>query len=241
MSAHKSSLFNKYFPFSNDEFIDLLIASLFFGFMLSFRDWGIQAVSISMGLYAWVVSLLVFLLSYFIYLSVIKAVASMNGYSMDFRLDKTFLVIALFLTFMTDGNFVFLVPGGLYYNILKKHLLGKTEHGLEFTLIGTIGAVGAFTTIAIAGLFAPWYSSGLIFEKIVITTLGIAIFSMLPVKNNTGLYLLTSPLMFFTLLAATIILAVGAFLEIGLWYSLITALVAAIIAWVLTFKYLENK
>lgn len=230
----------KYFNFSKEEVISILIATIFFSFMLSFRNWGsTDTISISYGLYAWLATGCIFFLFYTLYLTIIKCMAIWKGYTMEFKLGKFITVIALLFTFMSEGIFVLLIPGSFYFNVLKSHRLGKLKT-MKYSSYGYFGTIAALILIMIASLFAPLYNNGLIYQKLLIIPLMIAIFSMLPIPHITGFYLITvSFVAFSTLTFVVFITALFAYLEAGLIISLLIALFSAVFAWILFYKYLE--
>lgn len=234
----------KYFEFSRTELIYVLIASVLFSFMLSFRDWGLpqsrETISISYGLYTWLISACIFFIFYLLYLLIIKCMAIWKGFVMEFKISAFLVLFALLLTFMSDGLFVLLIPGALYYKVLKKQRLGKIHQGMQYTTVGYVGATAALVLVMIAALFAPLFYNSIIFQKLVIINLLIAVFSMLPIPYTSGFYLIISSFLgFFTLLFAVLIAALFAYLEAGFLFSLVIAFFAGVFAWILTYRYLD--
>ena len=239
MFRNISGKLQEYFKFSKEELFSILLATILFGFMLSFRDWGKNIFSVKSGISAWVISSGIFFLLYMVYLSIIKIIAIWKGYKAEFKLSKTILGIALFLTFMSEGLFILLIPGSIYFNYVKKHRLGKLKM-MKYSSFGYIGTISSLFLILIGALFAPLYGVSLIFEKIVVISLLIAIFSMLPIPSTTGFYLIIiSYINYFTTLGAVLIAALFAYLEVGVFFTLIITLFISAFIWILLFKYLE--
>jgi len=258
MFSNLSLKLEKYFKFTYNEFYHLLVSTIFFGFMLSFRDWsapGSSTISISYGLYVWVLSSCIFFLSYLLYLVLVKVLSINSGYVAEFDLDKplvnfetvkfklskSLIAFALLLTFLSDGTFILLIPGSLIFSVLKKHRLGRIKQGFQYTEVGYVGTIAALVLVMVASLFAPLFDSHIIFQKIVVINLLIAIFSMLPLGLTTGFYLLTTSfLSFFTLLVVVFVSALFTYLEAGFLFTLVIALFAGVFAWILTYRFLEE-
>jgi hypothetical protein len=239
MFANLRSKISEHFVFTKKEVNDVLILSLFFGFMLSFRDWGSGDVDIYSGLAAWMICVGLVFIFYTLYLSVIKSAAIWKGYTMEFRFGKFVTAFAIFFTFLSDGLFILFSPGELYYKVMSKHRLGKLSSGLDYDMVGYIGAISAFISIFIAALFAPFYDFSFIFQKIVHINLLIAVFSMLPLPFTTGFYLITvSLLSYLSIFAMILIAALLTFLNAGLVISVIITLLIGTIVWYITYTYL---
>lgn len=230
-----------HFMFSKEEVSDLCKASIVFGFMLSFADWGMTTFDAYAGIYSWTISIIAILIFYSLYLAIIKALAIHNGYLMEFTMSKVMWAIALFFTVFTEGynHFILFIPGALAFSVVKKHRLGKLSQGADYDEFGYIGVEAALIMIILGSIFAPLYGSSIFFEKIVLVCLLTAMFSMLPVPYTTGFYLITVSFLAYLSLATLIILgALLATFEIGTFYTLLIAGIATIIAWFISYKYL---
>jgi|GEM_PF-4741151 len=229
----------EYFKFSKDEINDLIKISLLFGFMLSFADWGIEQFSAASGIYAWIISALLLFSLYSIYLAIIKAISVHQGYVAEFKMGKYLWAFALYFTFLTEGynSVILLIPGAIHFSVIKKLRLGKLSAGADYNEFGYIGVEAGLIMIMFGSLFAPLYGLNLVFDKIFIISMLIALFSMLPFPYTTGFYLLTtSYLAFISLLTLIFIAVLLASFNIGTFYTLIIAGICAIIAWIIAFQ-----
>jgi len=229
---------SSHFEFDTQEWRDIFVSVLVLGFVLSFREWGVSEVSVVAGVSSWVLSSVLMFLVLILYLSVVKSVAIWKGYKAQFKTGLPVLAAAVFIAFMFEGGLVFLVPGGLYFSVLKNAKLGKLWQDIEYRNFGYIGIVGALVLVILAALVVP-FSSILVFQKLIFICLVFAMYTLLPVPYNPGFYLLvTSFLSFSFLLMFVTIASLFVFLELGLIYSLIMALLCGLCAWGLTYKYL---
>jgi len=87
----------KYCTYSKDELFAVIIASIVFGFMLSFNDWDRSSAAI--GIYHFITSIAVALISLFLHTFVLKVLSIRIGYKAKIKLSLFWLFSVLAFSF----------------------------------------------------------------------------------------------------------------------------------------------
>ncbi|MGM5483318.1 MAG: hypothetical protein ACQER9_00185 [Nanobdellota archaeon] len=121
--------FRKFGNFSFKELLRMIIVSIVFGFIFSFRKWGENSYNPLAGLTNWFIFSVFSFLTLFFMLLGGKFASIRFGYRLDYRMWKLGLVTNVFITFITNGFSVFLLPGGFDLKMIESLQLGKYIHG----------------------------------------------------------------------------------------------------------------
>jgi len=124
--------YRKFGHYKKHEWIDIILSSIVFGFVFSFKMWGDETFNLFIGLYNWS------LFSLFSFFSILvlnfgyKFMALKFGYNTEYKVWKKGLFLNLLVSFLTNGAAIFLIPGS--FNISRNEALmsGKLHFGIEF-------------------------------------------------------------------------------------------------------------
>jgi hypothetical protein len=140
--------FRRYGKFSWSEIFHMLITSAIFGFILSFRKWGVGVeFSVSIGVYNW---MLFFILSFIPILAMHfghRLMAVHLGYVPKYKPWGIGLGFNLILTFISNGALWFLSPGGFENKPHEGLQLGKFRIGSVHRDKAYIAFFGLFTVL----------------------------------------------------------------------------------------------
>jgi hypothetical protein len=181
----------KYFSFDIEELKALAISALILGFVISFKEWGIERFNFIYGLYHLVGGILIVSASILFHVSAQKIVGLNVGFSTKYNLWWYGLFASLILTFVTNGSIWWLaIPGGVSCSIIGKYRLGKFRYGMNYLALGIIGLVGPIASIVFGTIFKNLdiflgLSHPLI-DKIFIFNLVYAVCTMLPMPPLDG-------------------------------------------------------
>lgn len=174
---------------SKREIIDILISIVALGFMFSFRKWG----SIELGLanFAWATVVVGF--AFIIHEMGHKIMAEMYDCYAEFRLFPSFLLISLFLTFLTQGYFIIAATGAVVISTAYFTRLGYKYVNITLEEKGRIAFAGPISNIFLAFVFKLFgfaLPANLLTEIISINAL-IAFFNLLPIPPLDGSKIIT--------------------------------------------------
>jgi len=178
---------HQYFKFERKEVTQLFWTSLIFGFILSFRKWGLGSKpDIVVGLANLVLAFVIVMVSMLAHVSLQKLVAIKLGYSGTYTYWMNGLLLSLLLGFITVGYFTFILPGSVQIEHIPKLRLGKFRYGINLKDIARValaGAVAHVLMIMIIGIF--YFASGRneVLLAFIVVNILLAIFSMLPVPK----------------------------------------------------------
>jgi len=233
----------KYFSFSKEEIISIIVTVFFLGFMFSFREWGIEKFSFAEGIYNWINSMLIVLLALLVYISCQRLMGIRKGYRTEYKMWFWGLVAALVITFLTGGRFVLAFLGTVIIYHLEGHRLGSFRYGLNYKDLGVISLTGPLAMIIFAFIFKiiSFASANPLVHKAMIVCSLIASVNMLPLPwiDGGNVFFASRNLWVFSFIG---IVAASALLYF--WTSVIGiifgAIVIAIVATILWFVFFEE-
>lgn len=178
----------RYFKFNILEIRGILIVILVFAFIISFKEWGVANFDVVRGLTNLFISVFIVAISVLIHLSGQRIWAIGNGYRAEFKMNSIGLFLGVILVFVTNGNFWFLVPGGVIIHHLSGHRYGWFRYGLNYWALGLIALAGPLATLLflillkIIGVIFPYA----LIQKFIIFNVIYNIYSMLPIPPLDG-------------------------------------------------------
>ncbi|MEE9525267.1 MAG: hypothetical protein V3V78_01520 [Candidatus Woesearchaeota archaeon] len=226
-----------YLSFTKEEFLELAIAALLFGFVFAFRQWSVPNLF---------VSILIAGLSVLFHITAQKIAALHYGYKAEFKVWWVGLIIPLIFVFISNGTLWWLIiPGGLTFSLLAGLRLGKFRYGLNYEAMGVISLIGPVASIVLATIFKQidiWFfaSSSVIFHNIFIFNLAYAVCQLLPIPPLDGHYLFYASRLTYSFLFGTIFTYVILAL-VFTFYSWIFALLAGGLIWLIYYVGFERK
>jgi len=244
------------FRYSPREQREILISAVIFGFIISFRSWGVVEFNVTTGIINWIFSSIAVFVAMFASISVQKIVALGVGYEMDYFWWFQGMLIGLFLSFVSYGFIPFLYPGTTYFRHQKGLRLGKFRYGTMKKDMAVASVAGIAINVMIALIFGFVYLVTknywiLLFIKI---NFIYAFFSVLPLPRISGIklgqgatpgfhiFFFGRPLFVFILvfLIAYSLLIYTSITLFGGWITLLLALIIGAIATFFFVKYSDD-
>ena len=204
-----------FFRFRRQEISGLLVAVIVTGFIFSFRDWGDQTFNFIVGLQNFSLVMIIAVVSFFFRLSLQKIAALSWGYTAEFKVWWTGLVIALVVAFVSRGWVPLVLIGMMVSSFMVKQRLGEFRYGFSHSSNALVALWGVIASLIAATLFAVglhilpqsyFFGQGLLMNLIM------ALCALLPLPQLEGLQIyFGSRGQYFsgvvaTLLAATLLL-----------------------------------
>jgi len=230
-SKELTSRIQKYFRFTKQEIGGLIPAILVTGFIFSFRDWGGDQLSVSIGLNHLFLAIILAAIAFLFRLSCQKINALGEGYEAEFKVWWAGLIIALVITFLTLGLIPIVIAGGLAIALRVKYRLGEFRHGFSHSNAAMIGLWGILGNMILAIIFAVlsfFVPESYFFSKGVLLNLVMGFTMLLPLPQLDGLNIFfgSRPLYF---LGIGMVLLTSFLLLTGTKFGLILAVVIATI------------
>ncbi len=179
----------RYFRFNPDEIKGLIITTLIFGFMLSFREWGTEQFQLSTGLINFVNATLVAGLALLFRESIKRMFAIKKGYYLEYKVWIYGILFALILAFVTRGYVVILLPGAVILYHEAGLRIGRFRYWTNTFDIFLVSIMGPAANIVLAAIFKYlsyiWPANPLIAKAITVNLL-MAVFSGLPIPYTDG-------------------------------------------------------
>lgn len=178
----------KYYSFTPSEITALAFTTLIMGFVISFNDWGTDAFNAREGVSNLIVSVIIVGISILIHDFGQRIIALVSGLKLEFKAWTIGLFIALFVSFITDGNIWLTIPGGFIVHHLAGQRLGWFRYDINMFNIGMVALAGPLASITfmiflkILGTFvaSPFIQKALIFNIVFV------IISMIPIPPLNG-------------------------------------------------------
>lgn len=238
-----------YYAFSMNEVRDILICTLFTGFIFSFNDWGsASGFDFVIGVKNLLLVSLLALISFFVHLTGQRVAALMIGFKAEFKIWWTGLALSLIFAFISASlfgrAFTLILPGGMMIAMLVRHRLGEFRYGVNYWENGITALWGPIATVILALFFKilliifphSWF-----LQKALLINLIYAICSMLPIPPLDGINV------FFAgraLYAFSFGIILGICLLVywaNLWLTIIGGLIIGLAIWILYFLFIEPK
>lgn len=175
--------------FSKREQKELVISSILFGFILSFRMWGGETFSPASGIRSWITATIMVLIVIWFNLFVQKSFSLSLGYTTHHYWWFQGILIALLLAFISYGYIPFIFPGFQHYEHVKRLRLGKYRFLWNIKDMVVPAIAGVFSNIILALIISFFYLINknpvlLLFIKI---NFLYAFLSLLPIPRIHGL------------------------------------------------------
>jgi Zn-dependent protease len=179
----------RYAQFNQKEIKGLVLSIIVIAFILSFRDWGKEEFSVSLGAANFILTLLIVAISYTAHQIAQRVAAVSVGYQLEYKAWIVGLIVGLVLAFVSNGVVAFLALGGFTLTHLAVHRLGRFRYGLNYSVMGWIALAGPLANVALAIIFKSLGAAaggGYFFTKAVSINLWLALFSMIPIPPFDG-------------------------------------------------------
>src|SRR3989338_452012 len=123
----------KYYKFTEHELRGLIIAILIIAFVFSYDDWGPgNTFVLSVGIYNFFNAILIVALSILIHDAGQRIWALAIGYRLEYKMWGFGLLVALVISFISNGNLWLVIPSGFMLHHLAGHRLGWFRYGINY-------------------------------------------------------------------------------------------------------------
>ena len=143
-----------HFRFEKQEVSFLIPAILLTAFMFSFNDWGETQLNIALGIRNLFLVSIIAALSFFVRLSWQKIFALKEGYKAEFKGWWGGIIIAVIITFISNGRVAPVLIGGVVASFMVRQRLGEFRYGFSYLDNAKISYHGIVANIHLALLFS---------------------------------------------------------------------------------------
>ncbi len=235
----------RYYKFTPSELKGFVITILVLSFIISFREWGKgRTFDPAVGLFNWFNSILVVALVLIVFTSAQRIVGLSVGYRVEYKMWTFGLLIGLLFAFVSRGVIWVLLPGGIMLHHLAGHRLGFFRYGLSYYVHGLIASAGPISLICLGAIFKIInnYISNPLISKLILFSIILAIYDILPIPPMTGSRLFFGSRMVYSFVFCTIIPAgILLILDINVLFAIVLAIIIGIICWLLYYIFFEHK
>ncbi len=209
-SEHRTFFYNlkRYgLSLSKEEIRQIIITVLIIGFVWSFNKFGDTPETwLLVGAKNFIIGALFALVAIVFNQIGQRIVGVYYGYDPIYEYCMIGLMIALVITFASRGFLIFFLPGGINLRHLTASRLGEFRYYTNDWEWAKAGFMGPFMNILLALLASPFKDVmilGLpIFKQFMIMNMFFAIYSLIPLPSNLGLYLFYPHIFFWSFTAA---------------------------------------
>jgi Zn-dependent protease len=238
----------RYFKFSKDEVLALIITILAYAFIISFRQWGPTPgkVELAYGLKNMFLGILIMTITVIPHIS-LQRISGLNvGFRVEYKPWIYGIIFSFIICIITNGYVWFLfLPGGIFIHLLSAHRLGYFRYGLNMMAHALIAFAGPLANIIIAIIFKILHSilpGNPLLGKIVLVNMLFAVFSLLPIPPLDGSRIFFQSRMGYAfLLGLTIGITVFLNTNLNILLIILGSIVVASLAWFVYYYSFERK
>jgi len=153
------------------------------------------------------------------------------------------LVFAVILTFITNGRFWLLVPGGFMIHHLAGHRLGWFRYDINFWALALISLAGPLITVTFIILLKilSTFTFNPILQKFIIFNIIYTIYCMLPIPPLDGSKIFYGGRMLYAFSLPGIIVAVLLlYADVPIWLAIGGSFLIGVVLWLLYYIFLER-
>lgn len=206
-AEHRTLFYNlkRYgFSFSRQELQQTLITVLIIAFVWSFNKWGDQTFDIVQGITNFLLgALFAFICLIFNQIGQ-RIVAVHYGYDPIYEYGILGLMIAMVIAFASRGYIIFFLPGGVNLRHLTASRLGEFRYYTNDWEWAKAGFMGPFLNICFA-LVLSLFTDIPIARQLMVMSILFAVYSLIPIPGNIGLYLFYPHIHFWSFVAGFVV------------------------------------
>ncbi len=185
------------FSLSKDEIKQMIITILIIAFVWSFNKWGSTTFNFMEGIKNFAFGALFAAVCIFFNQIGQRIAAVHYGYDPIYEYGMAGLMIALVITFASRGFLIFFLPGAINVRHLTASRLGEFRYYTNDWEWAKVGFMGPFMNIILVVILSPFRQNPII-QQLMIMNILFAIYSLIPLPGNLGLYLFYPHLYFWT-------------------------------------------
>ncbi len=234
----------RYYKFTHYELRGLIISILIIAFIISFKEWGKTGFDFVEGLYNLFNAILIVALSILIHDMGQRLCGLAIGYRVEFKLWSFGLLIALIITFLSNGNLWLIVPGGFILHLLAGHRLGWFRYNINYFGQAMVALAGPLFTLMLIILLKMLsvFSTNPLIQKAVIFNVVYVITSLLPVPPLDGSKIyFGSRMLYAFILPAIVVATILMIVNVPIFFSLVLSFLVGIVLWLTYYISFERK
>ena len=214
---------------SKEELKQILITVVIIAFVWSFNKWG----DVSFNFFEGIKNL--FLGALFAFIALVfnqmgqRIVAVHYGYDPIYEYGILGLMIALVITFASRGYLVFFLPGGVTLRHLAASRLGEFRYYTNDWEWAKAGFQGPFFNILLAA-FLSLFKANPLMRQLMLMNILFAIYSLLPLPGNVGLYLFYPHIHFWSFTAGIVLASSAVVFFLNPIFTILIGVLAGIFA-----------
>jgi len=199
---------------SKEEIKQIIITVLIVAFAYSFNKWGEVTFNFFEGIKNLLLGVLFALIAVFFNQIGQRFVAVYYGYDPTYEYGILGLMIALVITFASRGYLFFFLPGAINIRHLTASRLGEFRYYTNDWEWAKAGFLGPFLNVLLAVFLSPFKSNPIIMQLMMVNIF-FAIYSLIPLPGNAGLYIFYPHIHFWTFTVGVVLgcAALGLFLS----------------------------
>jgi len=235
----------RYFKFSRDELVSIIITILCLTFIIGFNDGRETTALDSFWFYHLFISLIIVAITVFVHLGGQRIIGLHSGFRIEYKLWWYGLILGIIITLVTRGSVWILLPGGIFLHHLAVHRLGYFRYGTNTLAMAMTGLAGSVSNILLATIIKTlelWFgfpvSSSLFLSKLIIFNWIYALFNFIPIPPLDGALILFRSRLTFAFIFGTI--AGYAVLILFGIFSFILALIIGGLFWLIFYLVFEK-
>jgi len=231
----------RFFRFSPREVFELAVTVIVLAFIFGYNDKQ-EVFSISYWLFNFVKMIIIVAIAVVLHEVGHKLASLYVGMRSEYQMWPTGLLIGILFTFISNGKWYIVLPGGILLHHMAIQRLGHFRYGLNYFTQGMLAVAGPMANLILATFFKTLSLFGVFpefFDTMTFINLYYAVFTMLPLPRLDGIHLFFATrliyVFFYGSLLGYIILYSFNF------YSLVFAFLIGGVCWLLFFLYVEKK
>jgi|SRR3989338_940509 len=235
---------NRYYKFTTNETRSFVIVVLIIAFIISFKDWGETSFNWGEGIFNLFNAILIVALSVLVHDAGQRIWGLAIGYKIEFRLWGLGLLIAVVITFVSNGNLWLIVPGGFMLHHLAGHRLGWFRYGVNYFGQAMVALAGPLFLLMLVILLKFVYAifPGMLISKAIKFNIIYLITSMLPIPPLDGSKIYFGSRMLYAFaFPAIAVAAIMMIIDIPIFFALVLSFFVAIVLWLTYYITFERK
>jgi len=236
----------RYYGFNRSEVQALVITVLVLGFVFGFDD-GRQSFNFAFWLMNLFNCVLLVALALLVSHSAIRVLNIHFGYKSEYKMSAFGLIFCLIVSLASYGKIIFLLPGFFIASMIEGHRIGKFRYGIVYKTLGGVSLLGPATNMLFAILFKglstlPFLAGNVLIEKAILINMLFAVYSLIPIPGNIGIYIFYWSRLGFAFIFSTFIgLAIMINFNINILIIMLVALIVGVLGWLMFYVFFEQE
>lgn len=175
---------------SGREIRETIISIIIIAFILSFREWGDETFNFVTGITNFGIALVFTAIAMIVNQLGQRIIATYYGYDPEYNYSLIGLMISIVIAFASRGSLILFMPGYVILNQLAASRLGEFRYYVnqwEWAKVCFAGPLFNFMLMFFLSLFH--FKEIFLLKKLMLVNMWFAIFSLLPVPYNPGMYM----------------------------------------------------